>query len=88
MTSCGKLREEVQTMPRTLQELEEEALKLPVEARGRLTSRLLESLEPSDTEIRDRWIEEAERRAEAMRTGAAVGEPVGEVLARIRARLA
>lgn len=74
-------------MHRTLQELEDEALNLPVEARGELTTRLLESLELSETEIQDRWVREAERRAEEMRSGQVVGEPVGEVLARIRAKL-
>lgn len=45
--------------------------------------------EPSmtDPEIRSRWIEEAERRAEELRSGKVRGEPAGEVLARIRARL-
>ena len=33
-------------MPRTLQELEAEALELPIEARDRLAARLLKSLEP------------------------------------------
>ena len=74
-------------MHRTLQELEAEALKLPVEARGELATRLLDSLEPSDTEIQERWIHEAERRAEEMRSGRVGGEPIGEVLARIRAKL-
>ena len=75
-------------MPRTLQELEDEALNLPVEARGQLAARLLESLETSDAEIQERWVREAERRADEMRNGRARGEPVGEALARIRARLA
>lgn len=56
-------------MPRTLRELEIEALQLPVEDRGQLAARLLESLEPSDAEIQQRWIQEAERRAEEMRSG-------------------
>lgn len=72
-------------MPRTLQELEAELLSLPLEDRGELTVRLLESLEPSDAEIHQRWVEEAERRAQEMRSGQAQGEPVVEVLARIRA---
>lgn len=74
-------------MPRDLQALEAEALMLPVEARGELTTRLLDSLEPSDVEIQERWICEAERRAEEMRSGQVRGEPIGEVLARIRAKL-
>ncbi len=75
-------------MPRTLQELETEALELPIEARGELATRLLESLEHSDAEIQERWIREAERRAAEMRSGRVRGEPIGEVLARIRAKLA
>lgn len=75
-------------MPRTLQELEDEVLSLPLEARGELAARLLESLEPSDAEIQERWIQEAERRAEEMRSGRVRGEPIGQVLSRIRAKLA
>ena len=74
-------------MPRTLQELETEALELPVESRSELAVTLLDSLEPSDAEIQERWIREAERRAEEMRSGQVRGEPIGEVLARIRAKL-
>lgn len=74
-------------MHRTLQKLEAEALKLPVEARGELATRLLDSLEPSDAEIQERWVREAERRAEEMRSGRIRGEPVGKVLARIRSKL-
>ncbi|MCP3958288.1 MAG: hypothetical protein GY719_10595 [bacterium] len=37
-------------MPRTLQELESEALELPIEARDRLAARLLKSLEPVERE--------------------------------------
>ncbi len=74
-------------MHRTLQELEAEALELPVEARGELATRLLDSLEPSDSEIQERWICEAERRAEEMRSGQVRGEPVDQVLTRIRAKL-
>ena len=74
-------------MRRTLQELESEALELPTESRGELAMTLLESLEPSDAEIEERWTREAERRAEEMRSGKVRGEPIGEVLDRIRTRL-
>ena len=74
-------------MRRTLQEIESEALELPPKSRGELATTLLESLEPSDEEIRQLWIQEAERRAEEMRSGQVRGEPLGEVLDRIRARL-
>jgi putative addiction module component (TIGR02574 family) len=75
-------------MPRTLQELEAEALQLPVEARGQLVARLLESLEPSDAEIQQLWIHEAERRADELRSGQVRSEPLEEVFTRIRAKLA
>jgi putative addiction module component (TIGR02574 family) len=75
-------------MALTLQELEDEVLKLPINARGELAARLLESLEPSDAEIRERWISEAERRAEDLRSGRVRSEPIGQALARIRAKLA
>lgn len=75
-------------MYRTMEDLETEALGLPVEARGRLATRLLESLEPSELEIEQRWITEAERRAEELRSGEARSEPARVVLARIRAKLA
>lgn len=67
-------------MPRTLQELEAEALQLPVEARGQLVARLLESLEPSDAEIQQLWIREAKRRADELRSGQVCSEPLEEVL--------
>ncbi len=74
-------------MPRTLRELKAEALELPVESRGELATTLLDSLEPSDAEIQKCWVLEAERRAEEMRSGRVRGEPVGEAMARIRAKL-
>lgn len=75
-------------MPRTAEKLEAKALELPVEDRSELAATLLDSLEPSDAEIRERWIQEAERRAEEMRSGKVRGEPVAQVFARIRASLA
>ncbi len=74
-------------MPRNLREIKREALELPVESRGELAATLLDSLEPSDAEIQDRWIREAVRRAEEMRNGRVRGEPIDEALARIRAKL-
>ncbi len=63
-------------MPRTLRQIKAEALKLPVESRGELATTLLDSLESSDSEIQERWIREAERRAEEMRNGRVRGEPI------------
>ncbi len=42
-------------MPRALRELKAEAFELPVESRGELAEALLDSLEPSDAEIQERW---------------------------------
>ncbi len=48
---------------------------------------MLNRLKSSQTKIEERWIHEAERRAEEMRAGEVRGEPVSDVLARIRAKL-
>ncbi len=74
-------------MSRTLEELKTEALKLPIESRSELAATLLGSLEASEAEIQESWIREAERRAEEMRSSQVRGEPIGDVLARIRAKL-
>lgn len=75
-------------MARPLKDIEEELLQLPLEARSQLAARLLDSIEPSDEEVQALWVEEAERRAEEMRSGKVRGEPASEVMARIRRKLA
>ena len=65
-----------------------EALKLDTRSRAELAKRLLESLEKlSETEIEALWIEEAERRDEAMDRGDLPAIPAEEVFAKIRARV-
>ena len=73
-------------MHRTIQDIEEEALKLPSDERGRLVAKLLDSLEPADSGIDQKLIEEAEARAEDLRSGKVTAEPVGQVLARLHAK--
>jgi hypothetical protein len=71
----------------TLEQLEAEALKLPVEARARLAQRLLRSIEPgAESEIDRLWIEEAQRRHDELLAGAQ-SIPADEVFAKARALL-
>lgn len=70
----------------SIQELEAEALKLPVHERARLAEALIASLDEED-EIADAWTEEAERRYEELRSGAVEGIPSEDVFSRLRSRL-
>jgi len=54
----------------TIEQLAEEALALPVEARAQLVDRLVESLDPADDiAFRQLWVTEALRRRDEVRTG-------------------
>ena len=54
----------------TVEQIAEEALSLPSEARALLADRLVESLDPAeDEEIRQLWINEACRRQDDVRSG-------------------
>lgn len=54
----------------TVEQIAEEALSLPSEARALLADRLVESLDPAeDGYIRQLWIREARRRIEEVRSG-------------------
>lgn len=64
----------------TLDELETEVLKLPLESRAELAQ------EP-DPEHEKLWLEEVERRYRAVRKGTACLTPAEEVLAAIRPEL-
>jgi putative addiction module component (TIGR02574 family) len=67
----------------TVEDLTRAALGLPVEDRAALAERLLASLDELDQAESDRlWGEEAERRLEAHRKGAADSRPAEEVYAR------
>jgi len=72
----------------TIKALETAILKLPAEARGRLASSLLSSLEADDpAEIERSWAKEASRRYRAYRKGLASGTPAGAALAAARKAL-
>ncbi|MGD2113614.1 MAG: addiction module protein [Acidobacteriota bacterium] len=72
-------------MPRALEQLEDEVLKLPNEARVHLMQRLLQSFQETrelDPTIAREWLEEAERRDRAMEREGDSGVPAEEVFQR------
>ena len=72
-------------MPRESQQVIDDALSLPVEARVRLVDRLLESLNlPTRTEVEEAWAEEVEHRISQVEKGEAELIPGEEVFARLR----
>jgi len=63
----------------TVEQIAEEALALPSEARALLADRLVESLDPAeDGYIRQLWLEEAQRRIDEVRNGSVATIP-GEI---------
>ena len=73
----------------TVEELTEEMLALPSEARALLADRLVESLDPAENEaVRELWVADVKRRRDEVRTGAVKTIPGAEALARVRASLA
>lgn len=68
-----------------VEEIAEEALALPSEARALLADRLVESLDPAeDGYIRNLWISEANRRLQELRSGAVKAIPGAEAVASLR----
>lgn len=78
-------------MPMPLQDIEAQALQLPLEERGRLVERLLQSLEGEldDTpqNIVKAWEEEIARRIEEMDAGLTEAIPYEQVRAEVRAMI-
>lgn len=76
-------------MPMPLRDLEAEALQLPLEERGQLAGRLLESLEPEPQDtpenIARAWDDEIARRIEDMEAGRTEAIPYEQVRAEMRA---
>ncbi|MEW6415307.1 MAG: addiction module protein [Pseudomonadota bacterium] len=69
----------------TIEQIAEEALSLPSEARALLADRLVESLDPlEDGYIRQLWIAEARTRRDDVRTGLVKAVPGQEALDRVR----
>ena len=69
----------------TVEQIAEEALSLPSDARALLADRLVESLDPAeDEDIRQRWITEACRRLDEVRSGRVQTIPGDVALAQVR----
>lgn len=71
-------------MPRKLEEIETEALKLGKKSRATLARKLLKSLETAHERA---WYDEAERRLKALREGKMDTIPAREVLRRLRSQI-
>ena len=72
-------------MSKTVEQLVEEVLALPSEARALLADRLVESLDPAvDGYIRQLWVAEAKRRRDEVRSGRVRTIPGAEAVARVR----
>jgi len=72
-------------MPLTIEQLAEEALALPSEARALLADRLVESLDPAeDGYIQQLWADEARRRHDDVRAGRVQTIPGDEALQGVR----
>ena len=72
-------------MPMTVEQLAEQALALPGDARALLADRLVESLDAAaTTRIDQLWVGVAKRRRDEVRQGKAKTVPGDEALARVR----
>ncbi len=73
----------------TVEQIAEEALALPSEARALLADRLVESLDPAeDGYVRQLWMVEARRRIEDVRSGRVATVAGVEAFAQVRAAIA
>ena len=73
----------------TVEQIAEEALALPSEARALLADRLVESLDPAeDGLIRQIWMREARRRIDEVRSGKVETIPGEEAFAQVRQAIA
>lgn len=74
-------------MSLTLEQIEDEVLRLPEKSRARLMERLLSSFQEQagsdEGEIARAWVEEAERRDHEMSSGREEGLPAREVLSKL-----
>jgi putative addiction module component (TIGR02574 family) len=72
-------------MPLTLEQLAEEAMRLPVTSRMLLADKIVESLDFSDSdEIEKAWAEEAAKRRDEVRSGKVKPIPGEQVLSEVR----
>lgn len=73
----------------SVEQIADEALALPSEARALLADRLVESLDPAeDGYIRQLWMREARRRIDEVRNGEVKTVPADEALAQVRQAIA
>lgn len=73
----------------TVEQIAEEALSLPSEARALLADRLVESLDPAeDGYMRKLWMKEARRRIAEVRSGNVKTIDGAEAFAQVRAAIA
>lgn len=76
-------------MHMTVEQIAEEALALPSEARALLADRLVESLDPAeDGYIRQLWLREAKRRVDEVRRGEVQTVPAEVAFAEVRQSIA
>lgn len=76
-------------MHMTVEQIADEALALPSEARALLADRLVESLDPAeDGYIRELWMREARRRVDEVRRGEVQTIPADEAFAQVRQAIA
>lgn len=69
----------------TVEQIAEEALSLPSEARALLAHRLVESLDPAeDGYVRQLWMKEARRRIDEVRSGSVATVPGDEAFIQVR----
>ncbi|MDH2915763.1 MAG: addiction module protein [Gallionella sp.] len=72
----------------SVEQIAEEALSLPSEARALLADRLVESLDPAeDGYIRQLWIKEVRRRLDEVRSGEVATISGEDVFAQVRASI-
>jgi putative addiction module component (TIGR02574 family) len=72
-----------------VEQITENALSLPSEARAMLADRLVESLDPAeDGYIHQLWVAEAQRRLDEVRSGKVKTIPGTEALERVRRSVA
>jgi putative addiction module component (TIGR02574 family) len=72
-------------MKMTVEQLAEEAMALPSEARALLADRLVKSLNPAeDGDVRQLWLAEARRRRDDVRDGRVKTIPGDEALAQVK----
>jgi Putative addiction module component len=85
----GSVEEYAHGMSRTLEQIEDEVLRLPEEARVRILERLLLSFQEragsEEKGITRAWVEEAERRDDEMSSGREEGLPAQEAISKLRA---